>query len=78
MPKTNIKKNDSSFAELMSAAFASGFATSTINNFEMNYSLFLATFDIFPALVNFTVFSLLFYLFSKVFGWLYSASPNKK
>ncbi|KGJ92398.1 hypothetical protein [Colwellia psychrerythraea] len=52
MPKTKIKENNSSFAELMSAAFASGFATSTINNFEVNYSLFLATFDIFPALVH--------------------------
>ena len=76
MSESKIKEEGASFAGAMSAAFASGFTTSILNDFETNYSFFIGSFDIVSALINLVVFSVLFYPFSKFFRWLYSESPN--
>jgi len=78
MSELKVKEDESSFAGLMSAAFASGFTTSTLNGFEVNYSLFIGSFDIVHALISFIIFSILFYPFNRFFGWLYSASPKNE
>jgi hypothetical protein len=78
MSESKVKKDEPNFAGLMSAAFASGFTTSSLNDFAVNYSLFIGSFNIVPALISFIVFSLLFYPFNRFFGWLYSASANNK
>jgi hypothetical protein len=78
MPESKIKEDESSFTGLMSAAFASGFTTSTLNGFETSYSFFIGSFDVVHALISFIIFSVLFYPFNRFFGWLYSASPNNK
>jgi hypothetical protein len=50
MPESKVKKDEPNFAGLMSAAFASRFTTSSLNDFAVNYSLFIGSFDIVPAL----------------------------
>lgn len=76
--QSNIKEDKSSFAGVMSTAFASVLTTSTLNGFETNFSFFIGSFDMVPWLINFIIFSVLFYPFHRFFGWLYSASPKNK
>ncbi|CAH9061774.1 hypothetical protein PSECIP111951_02558 [Pseudoalteromonas holothuriae] len=78
MSESKVKEGGSNFAGLMSAAFASGFATSSLDGFEVNYSFFIGSLDVVSISISFIVFSILFYPFNKFFGWLYCASPNNK
>ncbi|MCJ8294625.1 MAG: hypothetical protein MJK15_09480 [Colwellia sp.] len=78
MSELNIKEDGSRFASSMSAIFTSGFTTSTLDGFEINYSFIISSFDIIPALISFIIFSLFFYPFNQFFGWLYSATPKNK
>jgi len=77
MSESNVKENAPSFASYMSAIFASVFTGSIMDNFEINYSFFIDSFDIVPMLIRITVTLILLYPFNSFFRWLYSASPQK-
>lgn len=77
MSESKVKKDGASMASLMSAGFASVFTTSTLNGIDTGYTIFIGSFDIVNAFINFVISLLFFYPFSRFFSWLYSASPNK-
>jgi hypothetical protein len=61
---------------LLVVIFASGFTTSTLDGFDISYSVFSGSFDFVSLLINVIIFSVLFYPFSRFFVWLYSATPK--
>ncbi len=65
-----------SLADTMSPLFVGIITKIYSSDFYVSYSFIIGHFDVVPALIDFTVFSLLLYPADKFFNWLYSASPK--
>ncbi|ASP47088.1 hypothetical protein [Cognaticolwellia beringensis] len=78
MSESNIKENRSSFAAYISAIFASVFTGTIMDNFAINDSFVIGSFDIAPILIRIIIIFILFYPFNSFFRWLYSASSISK
>ena len=76
MSETNVKKNSPSFAAYTSAIFSSVFTGIILDDFAINYSFVIGSFDIVPMLIRIIIIFILFLPFNSFFTWLYSASPK--
>ena len=72
------KNNESGFAGFMAGVFSAGLSTYFLTDIEPDVSFFIGDFDLVKLAVKALVFSVVFFIFSRFFTWLYSASPEKK